>query len=88
MLITLRWLLCFLSHVLSKTSLLSASQAVQREVWVSEGAGGGGMCEKREGTRGGRGEGRREREAGRMMGQVWNLHTLLVANTIDTFTSA
>lgn len=43
---------CFLLHVLSKTALLSAPQAVQCEVWVN---GGGSMCEKREGTKGGRG---------------------------------
>lgn len=66
MLITLRWLLCFLSHVLSKTSLLSASQAVQREVWVSEGAGGGGACVKREKAleEGGERGGERGRQAG------------------------
>lgn len=45
--------------------------------------GGGGMCEKREGTEEGG-----KRGGDRMMGQVWNLHTLLVANTIDIFTSA
>lgn len=41
------------------------------------------MCEKREGTKeGGKGERDEKREGERMMGQVWNLHTPLVARTI------
>lgn len=50
-----------LLHVLSKTALLSAPQAVRCEVWSEW--GGGSMCEKREGTKEegeGRGEGRGE----------------------------
>lgn len=45
-------------------------------VWVNE---EGSMCENRE-------EEEEEEEAEwRMMGQVWNLHTLLVAHTIGIF---
>lgn len=72
-----------LLHVLSKTALLSAPQAVRCEVWSEW--GGGGACVKREkaqkrkGREGERAEGR---EGERMMGQVWNLHTPPVAHTI------
>lgn len=74
--LTLCWFLCFLLHVLSKAAPLSASQAVRCEVWVSE--GGGRVWKERRHKKG--------RES--MMGQVWNLHTLLVAHTIGIFTSA
>lgn len=58
---TLCCFLCFLLHVLSKTALLSAPQAVQCEVWVSA---GGSVCEKRDGTKweGRQREGGREKE--------------------------
>ncbi len=79
-LFALCWFLCFLLHVLCKAAALSAPQAVQQETRASE---GGSMWEKRGGTKG---EGRRK-EGGRMMGQVWNLHTLLVAHTAGIFTS-
>lgn len=55
-LITLCWFLWFLLLVLSKAALRSAPQAVQCEVWVSE----GGSCVRREKAQKGRGEGGRE----------------------------
>lgn len=47
---------------------------------------GGGACVRGEKAQKGRAEG--GRVGGRMMGQVWNLHTLLVARTIGIFASA
>lgn len=51
---------------------------------------GGGACVKREKAQKKGREGREEedKEGKRMMGQVWNLHTLLVACTIGIFASA
>ena len=67
-------------HVLSKTALLSAPKAAHSELCVCINEKGS-MCEKRESTKE---EEERER---RMMGQVWNLHTLLVACTIGIYAS-
>lgn len=44
------------------------------------------MCEEREREKAKKGEGRARRAVReRMMGQVWNLHTLLVVRTIGIF---
>ena len=49
---------------------------------------GGGACVKREKALKREGRGEEDKEGKRMMGQVWNLHTLLVARTIGIFASA
>lgn len=65
---------------------LASPQVARCEVSMST-SEEGRMCENRDGTERGGGEGGGRRKKLMMMGQVWNLHTLLVAKTIGIFAS-